>query len=429
MPTLAENESMPAQSLDPVAGPVTASVDLRTLVTHAQSLPSTTTVEATRAVFARSQVDFLAVLEGGRLLGVCARRELSDALGSRFGFALNARHSVAEHLMAAPLRVCVGTAITDVFQTTAARSDREFYDDVLLVAEDGSYVGMISMRVLARLQTEHLLAGIERIEASRREITAKNKQLEDDLQMAREVQTAMLPAAIPALEFDGVTLRITHRYEPAGDMSGDFFAVLRISDSAMGVLICDVMGHGVRSALITAMVRAMLEQLRPIAADPGMLLSHLNRDLTRILRQAGGLIFVTAAYIVFDLAAREVRYGQAGHPTPLRWDGVRRAMLPLKCNDDEAGPALGLLDDFDFLTCHEEFAPGSRVVLFTDGLTEAADSHGTEFGETRLAAILSRSMVEPLGRTLETAIREAATFAGVKFADDVCVVAAELSGG
>jgi len=77
--------------------------------------------------------------------------------------------------------------------------------------------------------------------------------------MAREMQLAMQPQAHAPLSANGLTLSIAHRYQPAAGVSGDFFDVLRISNHGAGILVCDVMGHGVRSALITAMVRAMIE--------------------------------------------------------------------------------------------------------------------------------------------------------------------------
>jgi phosphoserine phosphatase RsbU/P len=371
-------------------------VELRALVGHAHSVPATATVETTLAAFARHGIEFIAVQEAGRLLGVCARRELTESLGSRFGFALNASRPVVEHLMAEPLRIETGSDLTEVFKAVAARSEREFYDDVLLVEWDNRYVGLIPMRTLARLQTELLLGNIARVEESRREIATKNRQMEDDLCMAREVQLAMLPSAQPPLTWADKTLQVASRFQAAGDMSGDFFSTLRLSDQRLGVLVCDVMGHGVRSALITAMVRAMLEGLRPIADDPALLLTHLNRDLTRLLRQAGGLIFVTAAYAVFDLAGEKLRYAQAGHPTPLRWDARIQAMRTIACTDEQAGPALGIMDDFEFVCGEEALAPGDRILLFTDGLTEAATTEGRNLASR---ALRRRWRVAPANRS------------------------------
>jgi serine phosphatase RsbU (regulator of sigma subunit) len=413
----------------PAAGWVQAEAEgvrLRALVGHAHAVPSSATVEDAVALFERHRIDFLAVVDAGKWRGLCARRTLTATLGSRFGFALHARRPIAEHLLPAPLRVEPETGLTDVFKAVAARSEREFYDDVALVEWDGRFLGLISMQVLARLQTEFLLGNLARVDAARREIAEKNRQMEDDLRVAREVQFAMLPAGFAPLEFGTRRLILAHRYQPAGGLSGDFFAVLRIAEGTLGVLICDVMGHGVRSALITAMVRAMLEQLRPVAADPGRLLSRLNRDLTRILRQAGGLIFVTAAYVVVDGEAGVLRYAQAGHPTPLQWDARLGRMRAIAVTREEAGPALGLVDDFDYLSCAEAFAPGDRVVLFTDGVCEAASVAGEEFGEANMAQSLTRRFAEPLDDWLGGLLQEASRFAGGRFTDDVCLVGFEL---
>jgi phosphoserine phosphatase RsbU/P len=401
-------------------------MNLRALVSHDKSVPASTTAEALQAAFERSGVDFLSVVEGEKLLGLCSRRQLAQQLSSRYGFALYARQPASAFLMPAPLLVSIETPITDVFKAVSGREPRDFYDDVALVDELGRYLGMIPMLTLVRLQTEFLLRNISSLEASRLEVADKNRALEDDMLMAREVQLAMQPQAHAPLSANGLTLRIAHRYRPAGSVSGDFFDVIRIADHAAGILVCDVMGHGVRSALITAMIRAMLEELRPVAADPGVLLTRLNRDLARILRQGGELIFVTAAYSVIHLGFGRLRYAQAGHPTPLRWDVCAGAVRPVACPGESAGPALGLIDDFEFATVEEPFSRGDRIALFTDGIFEAANPAGEEFGPERLAQSLSRCASLPLGEGLDAVLREVADFSGGSFADDVCIIAAEL---
>jgi len=251
--------------------------------------------------------------------------------------------------------------------------------------------------------------------------------MEDDLQMAREVQLAMQPQHHERVVTSALSLQIAHRFLPAGGVSGDFFDVLRISDNAVGVLVCDVMGHGVRSALVTAMIRAMLEALRPLAADPGALLSKLNRDLTRMLRQAGSLIFVTAAYAVVDLQAARLRYAQAGHPTPFRTEGRSGAVRAVRCPAEVEGPALGLLDDFGFVTAEEPIAAGDRILLYTDGVFEAARPDGEEFGQDRLMRALGRHRAAPLDAGLTEVLADISEFCeGVPFADDLCMVAVNV---
>jgi serine phosphatase RsbU (regulator of sigma subunit) len=406
--------------------PDIAAVDLRSLVDHAAAVAAATTVERVQQEFARTGVAFLAVLDGDQLLGVCARRELDQALGSRFGFALNAGRPVREHLMAAPLRFATGTPLTEVFKAAAERDRTSFFDDVLLVAPDGAYLGLIAMRTLVRLQTDILLGNIDRLEASRRDIAAKNREMESDLAMAREVQLALLPATTAPISAGGRTLRLAHHYQPAGIVSGDFFDVMRLSEETFAIAVCDVMGHGVRAALITAMVRAMLEELRPMGGEPGALLTRLNRDLTGILRQTGDLIFVTMAYAVLAPAAGRIRYAQAGHPAPLHWDARAGKTRPVACAADCAGPALGLVEDVAYGTSEEAFQPGDRLVLFTDGVFEAVGVDGEEFGRDRLADAVSASACQPLGEALTQVLAGVAAFGGgAPFADDICLIAVE----
>ena len=145
--------------------------------------------------------------------------------------------------------------------------------------------------------------------------------MEEDLKMAREIQLAMLPQQYPGFPAG----------RPAGRKPAPIPAPLSSHRPGGGRLfqhpapgfatrpalfICDVMGHGVRSALVTAMVRALVEELRPMAADPGQLLTRINRDIRSILQQTGTPLFTTAFYLVADLETRQITYANAGHPRP-----------------------------------------------------------------------------------------------------------------
>lgn len=408
-----------ANSVDPTPD----TVHLRDLVAHSHALDASDTVETAQATFTRLDIDFLAVLAGGRLLGLCARRELIGSLGSRFGFALNAKRPVGEFLLSGPLIFSTATAITELFKRAADRPARSFYDDIVLVDEHDAFVGLIAMHTAVRLQTEFLLRNLDRVESSRAEVAAKNRQLEDDLCMAREVQLALLPNHRQTVTVSDRCLQFAHFYRPSCSISGDFFDTLDLGSGSAGVLICDVMGHGVRSALITTMLRALIESLRPVARDPGEFLSCLNRDLTRMLRRAGGLIFVTAAYAVVDLPTQRLRYSQAGHPAPLHWQAATHSIAPLPCPDESAGPALGLMDEFNFATIEFPFALGDRLLLFTDGIAEARSSADEEFGTARMLASLAAHHEAPLDLWLEALVADAAALARREFDDDLCLVA------
>jgi serine phosphatase RsbU (regulator of sigma subunit) len=396
-------------------------IRIRDLVGHREAVEGDTPLEAVHKRFAETGRDFMAVLDGARLTGVCARREIATQLGARFGFALFARRPVREHLTPTALRIDEGMGLRTVLESVAARPEALFYDDVILVDSGGAFLGFIYVHALVRLQTRLLVDNISELEASRRQIAEKNQAMEDDLLMAREVQLAMLPGGEGTAGGAGCWSFHSH-YEPAGGVSGDFFHVLPISDSEAGVLVCDVMGHGVRSALVTAMLRAFIADLRPLAREPGALLTRLNRELTQILAHAGTLLFVTAAYAQVDTGAGRVSYAQAGHPTGyVRRAGGRVDRLPM--NDDLAGPALGLIPDFEYASASGEIAPGDSAVLFTDGLTEARAPSGEEWGEERLLSGISGRAAEEPGRLLKAIVASASDFTGGRgFEDDVCVV-------
>lgn len=397
------------------------SVELRSHVGHRESVAANAPLEDVHKRFAETGRDFLAVLEGGKLLGVCARREIAMQLGARFGFALFARSPVREHLMAAALRLSEDSPLPEALASVSARSDKSFYDDVLLVDAAGGFIGFILVHALVRLQTDLLLGNIAALERSRQEVAEKNRAMEDDLLMAREVQLAMLPSGGADLG-PRVRWRFHSRYAPAGGVSGDFFQLLPISDSAAGVLVCDVMGHGVRSALVTAMIRAFSEDLRSLAGDPGALLTRLNQGLMGVLRQAGKLLFVTAAYAVVDGDTGTVCYGQAGHPTGF----IRRAsgtveLLPV--DDDVAGPALGLIDDHAYTSGRARMAPGDAAMLFTDGVFEVRNAEGEEWGQERLRAEVSGHALLKGEELLAAVVSAAGSFAaGGAFDDDLCLV-------
>src|SRR5436309_1180589 len=156
---------------------------------------------------------------------------------------------------------------------------------------------------------------------NRKELRLRNRQMQDDLKMAREVQLTMLPQQYPA--FPSVddprhsAFEFTHRYLPTGTVGGDFFTISALSETEAGVFICDVAGHGVRSALVTAMIRALVEELKPVATNPGKFLTKLNCDLHAILKHTGTPLLTTAFYMVSDSQSGLMRYPNAGHPRPL----------------------------------------------------------------------------------------------------------------
>ena len=196
---------------------------------------------------------------------------------------------------------------------------------------------------------------------------------------------------------------------------------MRVTDDSYGVLICDVMGHGVRSALIVAMLRGLLEKQRAQTSEPGLFLQGLNDGLAAILERAGTTMFATAFFGVIDLASGTFKYACAGHPGPViaGKNGVRQ----IACERGHKGPGLGLIKGAAYPTQELDLAEIDRKVLFTDGVLEAENHRGEPFFENRLMEIIGMKSHDPLESLLDGILSSVLAFSdGQHFDDDVCLL-------
>jgi serine phosphatase RsbU (regulator of sigma subunit)/CheY-like chemotaxis protein len=264
------------------------------------------------------------------------------------------------------------------------------------------------------------------------QLRCRNREMEDDLRMAREIQQAFLPRQYPVFPSSAPggesPVSFSHVYLPCATLGGDFFALLTVSDREAGVFVCDVVGHGVRAAMVTAIIRGLVEDLASAASDPGRFLTEVNRGLAAVFTRSNDVVFASAVYSVVDITTGALRYANAGHPCPLhvRRDPVGTA--PVRLDRDVRGPALGLLGDTLYDTGCGRLDAGDRVVFFTDGVIEARGMGQEEYGEARLAAALTRAPSVDTQRLLDLLLDEVRTFTGEKgLEDDVCLVGVELA--
>ncbi|MEW6158356.1 MAG: SpoIIE family protein phosphatase, partial [Verrucomicrobiota bacterium] len=283
-----------------------------------------------------------------------------------------------------------------------------------------------------RRAEERLNRAHSELAASREELRLKNDQMEDDLRMAREFQQAILPQQYPVFP-PGVDpqkslLQFCHRYFPSGAVGGDFFNVIALSDAKAGVFICDVMGHGVRSALVTAIMRALFLELTPLANDPGRLLTQTNRDLRAILKQTGTPLFTTAFYMVVDIERREVAFANAGHPRPLLIHHTTGKVELLRNEDGKSRPALGIFDETVYPTSRTPMQGGDLFMMFTDGLYDVEGPNEAQFSPEWLFEEVQKRTHLAAGALFDElldAIRKSSVSG--HFADDVCLVGVEVA--
>jgi len=293
--------------------------------------------------------------------------------------------------------------------------------------DKGELIGLVSTThdITARKNAEEQLAKYAE------ELREKNALLEKDLETARELQNALLPQQYPRFPSsaspEASALRFHHFYRPCSTVGGDFFQVFQISDSVAGVVICDVMGHGVRAALVAAILRALAEDLRGRATEPARFLQELNRGISHILKHTRLTMFVSACYLLADIARGELRYANAGHPAPLCVHRALRSAEPLPFGGSKPDPVLGIFDDAQYHSSSCKLSAGDTLLLFSDGLFEVEGADAQYYDQLRLLRSASQRASLCADELCKQLVDEVQQFAATKdFADDVCLIAMEI---
>ena len=268
--------------------------------------------------------------------------------------------------------------------------------------------------VKARVRTHLLLR--EAHEALARQLIAINNELE----MARQIQLAILPRETPKIQ----GLDIAARYIPMSSVAGDFYDFIVVDEKHLGVLIADVFGHGLPSALIASMLQSAFAAQSAHASDPVRVLSELNRALFGKFRSH----FVTAAYIFLDLEKSIVNYAGAGHPPLLLWRRSSGRVSEVL----ENGFFLGPFHNSTYSAVPLSLEDGDRIILYTDGIVEAKDSSREEFGMDRLKEMVEANHALPADQFVDALLdgvaRWSEKISGPSQSDDITLLAIDFQG-
>jgi sigma-B regulation protein RsbU (phosphoserine phosphatase) len=242
---------------------------------------------------------------------------------------------------------------------------------------------------------------------------SRRRQLQDEareMEDVEAVQRGFLPKEIPQL----AGYEISGAWLPARVVGGDYFDIYAFSESKLALSIADVSGKGMSAALLMSNLQAALKATASEQVQPEQLCARVNRI---ICDNVAPDKFITAFYGLLDGACNRLVFTNAGHNAPIlaRRDG---SWLRLS----EGGVPLGLFPDWNYERGEVQLAAGDRLVLFTDGVTEASSAAGEEFGEERLVKVLLENRHLSAGKLQEKILAEVNRFSGGRFEDDATLV-------
>jgi sigma-B regulation protein RsbU (phosphoserine phosphatase) len=255
----------------------------------------------------------------------------------------------------------------------------------------------------------------------------RNTLVEKEMYTARQLQQSLLPPCLEKavadtgvpesrLHFQNGQCRISGLYMPCDALGGDLYDVIQFANGTVGVAVADVSGHGLPAGFITAIFKATLFRLALSIEAPGDLLYQLNNELSDIVKTGD---YVTGVYA--RLVNGQLEYSGAGHPYPIHYQAGTGQLQFLK----ENGTPLVWMKDMLYDTGKQPLAPGDKVLLYSDGVTEMKNIHGDLLGDERLMQLFAAAVKDE--KPLNTLLSALSDFTeGHPLEDDVSMVLIEV---
>jgi phosphoserine phosphatase RsbU/P len=250
------------------------------------------------------------------------------------------------------------------------------------------------------------------LDASRNELMRADAELD----FARKVQEALFPRKLPprgGLEFTAVCI-------PARGISGDYYDIHELDDGRLMIVIADISGKGISAAILMANLQALVRVIAHSDLTPSMVCSRLNYHLSEVTDFSR---FATLFYAEWLPSERLLRYVNAGHNPPLLVNDNRCLRL------ETGGIPLGIFQESDYETGEATLTPGDLLVLYSDGITEAGQSTGKEFGEERLRTLVQAGRDRPLPELQSVILDEVRRWTETEPDDDITLLMARVRPG
>ncbi|XDD49717.1 PP2C family protein-serine/threonine phosphatase [Leptospira sp. WS92.C1] len=246
------------------------------------------------------------------------------------------------------------------------------------------------------------------------ELKKQNRILHEELEMAANLQTRLIP------QLDGRIHRLSVNsvYIPVDQVGGDFLDYYILNDQKVMFILCDVLGHGVASALVSSMLKISFLELSRKMDEPAKILSELNNRMFQVLEKN----FISAFVCLYDLEKEEFRYSIAGHPPPvlIREDPGEPEFLKGR------GMILGMVKSIEPETYTVALKTGDRFFFYTDGVTEALSPEREMFGDKRLLEVLKNNFSRNPRNLNEEILSTVRSFSSSKIPDDLTYLTVDI---
>ncbi|WP_039936994.1 SpoIIE family protein phosphatase [Leptospira terpstrae] len=266
------------------------------------------------------------------------------------------------------------------------------------------------------IENRDLEAAVEVLKSFKQELEKKQLSMAKDLRLAKNIQKGLIPEIIP--DWNGI--QFWTAFTPMQEVSGDYYDYFPYNMDKLGVAVCDVSGHGVPAAFITALSKLLFSNFKK--PKPSETFKLINRELLDLVKQQG---YTTCVYVLIH-DDYKVLYSVAGHPRPILFRAkTNRAEI---CEGD--GTFLGMFPDAGdtFRDLQIQLEPGDKLFLYTDGLTEAENDKGLAFGEERLIQMIESTSEKSIQETVETILSNHKEFTmGTDPMDDITLLGLQLS--
>lgn len=252
-----------------------------------------------------------------------------------------------------------------------------------------------------------------------KKLESQNKRYEEELSLGREVQKVFVKLKLPAPE---QALDIGYHYQPSEKLSGDLIIAEPIDDDRWAILICDVMGHGIRSALVTGILRGFYDEHKSGMSDPAAFVTRLNLHYNSLLKGLDTILFTTLTCGILNLSNGEMTMTCAGHHDPLWFRSSTGDFVSKDARILTPNPAIGLLEEFSYTASTHTLEDGDSIMFFTDGLTEACSAEGEEFGVDPIRTIMQECAQSSQSQELIDAIVARVHTFAEKIDDDISLL-------